>query len=243
MDMEASRFRVLLAEDDPVSREFLTEALRGAGADVTACGDGDAALRLARAQAWDLLVLDHHLPSRNGDAVLAALRADADAASRTTVAIATSAARDSQMPALLHAGFAEVLPKPLPVEVLRAALLRYGCRAETILDDEEALRACGSAAAVARLRRLFADQELPRVQEELERLGDAPESLRPTLHRLQASCGFCGAGPLALAAAALQRALSNGADAAGVHDALRDFRRALAETRARLEAELQAADA
>lgn len=241
--MDASRFRVLLAEDDPVSREFLSEAMCAAGADVTACGDGDAALRLARIQAWGLLVFDHHLPGRNGDAVLAALRADADAASHATPAIATSAARDSGMSTLLQAGFAEVLPKPMPVEVLRAALRRYGCHAEPILDDEEALRACGSAAAVTRLRRLFAEQELPRVQEELERLGDAPESLRPTLHRLQASCGFCGAGPLALTTAALQRALSNSADAAGVHDALRDFRHALAETRARLEAELQAADA
>lgn len=241
--MDASRFRVLLAEDDPVSREFLTEAMRAAGADVTACGDGHAALRLARAQAWDLLVFDHHLPGRNGDAVLAALRADADAASHATPAIATSAARDSEMSTLLQAGFVEVLPKPMPVEVLRAALRRYGCHAETILDDREALRACGSAAAVARLRRLFAEQELPRVQEELERLGDATESLRPTLHRLQASCGFCGARPLALATAALRHALSDSADAARVRDALRDFRHALAETRASLEAELQAADA
>ncbi len=243
MDKDASRFRVLLAEDDPVSRGFLNGAMRAAGADVAACGEGDAALRLARSQTWDLLVFDHRLPGRNGDAVLAALRADPGAASRAIPAVATSAARDAEMATLLRAGFAEVLPKPMPIEVLCATLHRYGCRAEPILDDEEALRACGSAAAVARLRRLFAEQELPGVQHELERIGDAPESLRPTLHRLQASCGFCGAKPLALATAALQRALAGDADPGRVQLALGDFRNALVETRASLKAAPQAADA
>src|SRR5690348_550616 len=52
----ATHFRVLLAEDDPVSRAFLAEGIRACGADLTDCGDGDAALRFARAQAFDLLI-------------------------------------------------------------------------------------------------------------------------------------------------------------------------------------------
>ncbi|HET8763755.1 MAG TPA: response regulator, partial [Rhodanobacter sp.] len=103
---------MLLAEDDPVSRAFLAEGIRACGAELTDCGDGDAALRLARARVFDLLILDHHLPGRNGDAVLAALRGDSGAASRSAPAIATSAARDAEAAALLQAGFVEVLPKP-----------------------------------------------------------------------------------------------------------------------------------
>lgn len=239
MDKEATHFRVLLAEDDPVSRAFLAEAICACGAEAKACADGETALQFARSQAWDLLIFDHHLPGGNGDGVLTALRADPAAASRAAPAIATSAASDNEMSLLLRAGFAEVLSKPMSIETLRTALHRHGCPIDSSLDDGDALRACGSTEAMTRLRRLFAEQELPQVQKELDRVDREPGLLRPTLHRLQASCGFCGATALALATAALQRALSNGTDDAQVQIALRNFRNALAETRATLHATLE----
>lgn len=240
MDKDAARFRVLLAEDDPVSRDFLREAIRACGAEVTDCTDGARALELARAQRWDLLILDHQLPARTGDAVLAALRDDAGAASRTTPAIATSAEPDADTRWLLRAGFFEVLAKPMTTEILSAALRRHGCTpAGSSLDDDDALRACGSPQAVARLRRLFAEQELPQVQNELDRLVNSPQALRPTLHRLRASCGFCGAQALAQASAALHRALATGANGNEVQSTLATFRQVLAETRAALHTELE----
>lgn len=239
----ATHFRVLLAEDDPVSRAFLAEGVRACGADPTDCDDGDAALRLARAQAFDLLILDHHLPGRNGDAVLAALRGDSGAASRSAPAVATSAARDVEAAALLRAGFVEVLSKPMALETLRDALRRHGCTPGSPLDDAGALRACGSTDAVIRLRRLFFEQELPKVQQELDNAGDSPQSLRPLLHRLEASCGFCGARRLASANATLQRALATDVDSPSTRTALQGFRDALAETRASLHAAMERADA
>ncbi|MES2403193.1 MAG: response regulator, partial [Pseudomonadota bacterium] len=80
MDKEAARFRVLLAEDDAISREFLCEAIRACGGEPTACADGPSALAQARRGYWDLLILDHNLPGMNGEAVLAALRIDAGSA-------------------------------------------------------------------------------------------------------------------------------------------------------------------
>ena len=105
MDKDAARFRVLLAEDDPVSREFLREAIAACGAEVADCADGPTALELARTRRWDLLMLDQHLPALNGDAVLVTLRADPGAASRTTPAIATRARNPARAAATarLHA--------------------------------------------------------------------------------------------------------------------------------------------
>lgn len=242
MDKDATRFRVLLAEDDAVSREFLREAIRACGAEVMDCADGAHALALARAQHWDLLILDHQLPAMTGDAILAALRGDHHAASHATPAIATSAAPDAATARLSRAGFAEVLAKPMDLATLRAALRRHGCiPPRPPLDDDGALRACGSPQAVARLRRLFAEQELPKVQSEFDRLAQDPQALRPTLHKLRASCGFCGAQALAQASAALHRVLATGTDDGNaVQAALTAFRQALAETRAALHAELEA---
>jgi CheY-like chemotaxis protein len=238
LDTETVRFRVLLAEDDPVSRVFMREACRACGATITDCADGRQALAMARADAWDLLILDHHLPGLDGHAILAALRAEPDAASHATPAIATSAAAETTTATLRHAGFAEVLPKPMRIGTLRAALRRHGCVVDAELDDEDALRACGSPAAVTRLRRLFAEQELPRIHDEFERLGDDLQSLQPMLHRLRASCGFCGARALAEASATLQRALASGVDAGRLEAARELFRVALADTRAALHAHL-----
>lgn len=232
--MEAKPCKVLLAEDDPVSREFLTEALQACGASVTGCDDGDAALATATRLAFDLLVFDHHLPGRNGDAVLLALRANPGAASRATPALATSADPGAFRAGLLAAGFAEVLPKPLPLADLAATLRRHGMPAFDVpaIDHEAALRACGSHAVATRLRHLFANQELPAVAAELARTTD-PHALRPMLHRLRSACGFCGATRLADAGDALQRALATGKEA-DVAPMLSAFRIALAATRTAL---------
>lgn len=236
MDKEAARYRVLLAEDDLVSRIFLCEAIRASGGDPVACADGEDALAYARAGHWQLLIFDHHLPGLDGDAVLAALRRD-QAAGTHTPAIATTAEPDAARAQLLQAGFAEVLPKPLALATLQAALCRHGCRPNP-LDDDDALRACGSTAVVERLRRLFAEQELPRVQHEFDQHGEDHRALRQTLHRLRASCGFCGATALAAAAATLHAALAEHADASRIDTALKAFAQALHDTRTALHTRL-----
>jgi len=237
MDKDAARFRVLLAEDDTVSREFLCEAIRACGGDPVACADGRAALARAREGHWNLLILDHHLPGMNGEAVLAALRADPGEAVPFPPALATTAEPDSASAILLEAGFAQVLPKPVSLEGLRAALASFGCETDP-LDDDNALRACGSMSAVERLRRLFAEQELPLVQDEFERHAEDPQGLRPTVHRLLASCGFCGATALARACGALQDALASG-DASRIDPAMHGFAKALHETRETLHSKLK----
>ena len=236
MDKDAARFRVLLAEDDEVSREFLCEAIRSCGGAPVACPDGATALARARDGDWNLLILDHQMPGMNGDAVLAALRADSGT---PPPAIATTAEPADATALLLETGFARVLPKPVSLATLRLALAEFGCSADP-LDDDDALRACGSRATVERLRRLFAEQELPRLQDEFARLSTAPQALRPALHRLLASCGFCGATALARGCEALQAALVDG-DAGHIDAAMRGFALVLKETRETLHARASAA--
>lgn len=235
MDVRKTRFKVLLAEDDPISQAFLDEAIRACGGEPTACADGPSALEQARGGDWNLLVLDHHLPGLDGDAVLAVLRAELAPGTRVVPAIATSAEPDSVRAGLLRAGFARVLPKPLALDQLRGVLEEFGCRAPP-LDDAAALRVCGSPSAVERLRRLFAEQELPRIQHEFEELGEDRQAFRPTLHRLRASCGFCGASELAQASDALLAVLTGGAGPERMAAALDSFGRALQTTRAALHA-------
>lgn len=65
--------KILIAEDDPAIRELLTHHLQREAFDVLAVGDGNAALRAARAVA-DVVILDVGLPAVDGFEVARALR-------------------------------------------------------------------------------------------------------------------------------------------------------------------------
>src|SRR5258708_38174169 len=58
--------RILLAEDDDNMRVFLARALERAGHEVSAVGDGDAALALATEGPFDLLLADAVMPGIDG---------------------------------------------------------------------------------------------------------------------------------------------------------------------------------
>lgn len=58
--------RILLAEDDDNMRVFLKRALERAGHQVSAVGDGEAALALAGEGGFDLLLADVVMPGIDG---------------------------------------------------------------------------------------------------------------------------------------------------------------------------------
>ena len=59
-------FRILLAEDDQVMREYLTRALERSGYLVTAVDRGTAALPLLEREHFDLLLSDIVMPEMDG---------------------------------------------------------------------------------------------------------------------------------------------------------------------------------
>lgn len=207
------RPRVLVADDNPLSLAFFTEALRELGCTSGSAADGLQALALARASAFDLLLLDLRMPGLGGAEALAQLRAS-PGASRTATAIATTAAAETP-DGLLAAGFAAVLHKPVDLAGLRQALARHlpvpaAVHGAPALDDAQALAAAGGdAAIVAALRGLLA-AELDALPSEIAAIGSArdSEALRERLHRLDASAGFCGAPALSEAGSRLRAALA-----------------------------------
>jgi CheY-like chemotaxis protein len=57
---------ILVAEDDESLRSTIAELLRTERHHVVEAGDGEAALRVLRDRAFDVLVLDLHMPRMNG---------------------------------------------------------------------------------------------------------------------------------------------------------------------------------
>ena len=237
---QAAKPRVLLAEDDPVSREFIVITLRELGCEVEAVCDGDAAHDATFSRKFDLLILDHRLPNLDGNRVLEITRANPYGAdNRNTPAIATTADPDSGLHQWLRdaAGFDLVLLKPSSKSQLRKALQSLGlfknAVEQAVLDGDAALVASGSTEILTALRGLFAI-ELDALMRDFDALKQDRTALQERLHRLRAACGFCGAMALQSAAAALSDALHDG-DPAGVAERAADFRQTLAATREALD--------
>ncbi|MFD0738622.1 response regulator [Lysobacter koreensis] len=204
--------RVLLVEDDPISRAFMSVALEAVPAEVDSADSLAAALALANAQDYALWLFDANLPDGSGVELLARLRHRHP----HTPAIAHTASDDKAvLDTLAVAGFARVLVKPLPSATLQRAVrsvlglgdaVGQASRDEPQADppawDDEAaaLALNGNRAHIATLRGLFV-HELPHVRERIRadaRSGDL-DSVRASLHKLRASCGFVGAARLGVA--------------------------------------------
>ena len=202
---------VLLAEDEPVSRHFLDEALQALGWRCSIAEDGATALTLATTRRFDLLVFDVNLPQLDGFALLGRLRAEPSTASHATPALALTADHDPQLrERLIRHGFAEVGHKPIRLDDLErsidAALGRSGTSAAT-WDDVAASRATGGHAEIVASLRELMRRDLPAQRDAISRAwqhGDEA-SARAELHRLRAACGFCGAAQLANALDDLHR--------------------------------------
>jgi PAS domain S-box-containing protein len=102
--------RVLLVEDDPLTRVMLLAALRQFGATVIAAGNANEAFDAFRSDRFDVLVSDIGLPGEDGIALIQRMRG----AGLDVRAIAVTAyAGDEQRTRALDAGFTSWLPKPV----------------------------------------------------------------------------------------------------------------------------------
>jgi CheY-like chemotaxis protein len=101
---EATR-RILLAEDDRFLRKAAETALKRRGFTVIPAVDGEEALRLARAEAPDLILLDMIMPKMQGFEVLRSLKGD-PATAGIPVLILSNLGQDSDVQQALEAGAA-----------------------------------------------------------------------------------------------------------------------------------------
>lgn len=139
--------RLLLAEDHPVNREVALEMLRCAGLSVDVAVDGREAVDKARANAYDLILMDVQMPQMDG---LEATRAIRSLPSRmaTPVLAMTASAFDEDRRACQEAGMNGVVTKPVNPEALFAALLKWLPEAAPV-DESKTAAAPRSAAPSA----------------------------------------------------------------------------------------------
>ena len=88
--------RILAADDSASMRDMVKMSLGSAGFEVTSAVDGEEALRLAAATAFDLVLLDVNMPVRDGFEVTRALRAEPRYRHTPILMLTTESSADSK---------------------------------------------------------------------------------------------------------------------------------------------------
>jgi two-component system, cell cycle response regulator DivK len=113
--------RVLVADDNPVSRELIREILENDDCEVIEAGDGREALEKVREHRPDLALLDIQMPVMDGNAVVRELRADPQLSKLPVVAL-TAYAMQGDREKALALGFNSYITKPIDIPTFRAAV-------------------------------------------------------------------------------------------------------------------------
>ncbi len=119
--------RILIAEDNPVNREVASEALRQLGCRVDMANDGRQAIEGWESNAYDVILMDCHMPNMDGieAAKIIRVREETDGRARTPIIALTANARGEDYQNCIAAGMDDYLTKPLTLDELRVALDRW----------------------------------------------------------------------------------------------------------------------
>jgi signal transduction histidine kinase/ActR/RegA family two-component response regulator len=118
------RMRVLLAEDDAVNALIMTRALESLGAEVCHAANGKEVLEKMLSFEPQLILMDAQMPEMSGVDATRHIRA-AETDGRVPIVGLTAYSHPADIDALLSAGMDECFTKPIELEQLKAALLRY----------------------------------------------------------------------------------------------------------------------
>jgi PAS domain S-box-containing protein len=187
--------RILVAEDNEFNRELLEHLLGHRGHSVAMAADGREALSMLGREAFDLMLVDIHMPELDGLEVVRRVREEerrAGRSARLPVIALTAMSRPGDRDLCLGAGMDDYLTKPLRAAELWAAIGRVmadrspgDSHPPYLLSPSVLLAACGDDAEMLhKMCRAFA----ARAPEYLARVEGAlrdrdPATLREAAHK------------------------------------------------------------
>jgi PAS domain S-box-containing protein len=124
-DTGGAQLRVLLAEDNDISREIISQILRNAGFDVHGVCDGEEALRALELGSYDIIFLDISMPRMDGLETLRRIRTPGASHADVPALALTAHAQEQDRQRFLRAGFNAVLPKPASRAQLLATIREF----------------------------------------------------------------------------------------------------------------------
>ena len=199
--------RILVAEDNPVSRELALRLLQKLGCRADAAANGREALFMHEALNYDMLIMDCQMPELDGYEATRQLRAKEAAscpARRTPVLALTASSDGSEREQCLAAGMDDFIAKPVHAQTLKLILSRWlhrcapGEAGQAVAGDQLAAVRAAFGHEFAPLAALFLRDSESRLAllKTAVAAGDRNQAAR-LAHLWGGSCASIGAGAMA----------------------------------------------
>ena len=202
-NMDASRKRILLVEDNEINRLVATDMLESLGHTVTEACDGEEGVKLAADITFDVILMDISMPRMDGVQATKAIR-DSGKSKDTKIIALTAHALPTEIRDFKEAGMDDVLIKPISRVSLNSALAGEASPADSrqteytlidrkfgqLIDLEEIstmIEAVGSDVAVGHIRAFI--EETDAVLDEISRISPTGTELREMAHRIHQLAG------------------------------------------------------
>ena len=118
--------RVLVVEDQRINQTLARRFLEAAGCEAGVAGNGRIALEMLAAQAYDLVLMDCHMPELDGFAATERIRGqEAGTPRRLPIIAMTANAMAGDRDRCLAAGMDDYLTKPITRDALLHAVARW----------------------------------------------------------------------------------------------------------------------
>ena len=117
--------RILLVDDHPMNRELGGLMLNLLGCTVDMACDGREAIEAARANVYDAILMDVHMPGVDGLAATRAIRSLDGPSSRTPIIAMSADVLPEQVARMREAGMVDSVGKPIDLDSLQACLARW----------------------------------------------------------------------------------------------------------------------
>ena len=115
--------RILVADDNPINQAVARAVLEAAGAVVETCSDGAQALERLRVEAFDVVLMDVHMPNMDGIETVGRLRDGQAGRADIPVVALTADAMPGEEARLKALGFDALQHKPVQPAALIAAIM------------------------------------------------------------------------------------------------------------------------
>jgi len=132
--LDKSNLNILIADDDPDIIEFVTYNLSREGYEVVSANDGATAIRLAKDQVPDLIILDVMMPGMDGIEVCRELRSN-NKFEDTIITFLTARSEDYSQIAGFDSGGDDYITKPIRPRLLVSRINALMRRKSTLKND------------------------------------------------------------------------------------------------------------
>jgi CheY-like chemotaxis protein/HPt (histidine-containing phosphotransfer) domain-containing protein len=250
--------RVLVVDDNSVNQKVAARMLTKLGCKVTLAADGREAVDMVQRLPQNMVFMDCMMPEMDGYEATAAIRGLAGPVARTPIIAMTANAMQGDRERCLAAGMDDYLSKPVQLDQLRAALVRWTNAAPApaavpaphptevatglppvdpaVLEGFRQLQEPGEPDVVVEFIDLFLDDLPDRLTAIRGAIAsEAAEALRATAHALKGSAAYMGAKTLS----GICKSVEDAARAGDLTTASRETARLLEEAVA-VESHLQA---